>query len=296
MNPKHQTFVNELLCHGDKVKAYQTVYPKATPEAARVAATRLLSRPPIAAQLAQANQQAHQSAVLTLTEHITEEVQQQYATIAQKRGILAKMINGEWRTKRYINLRNKVELVMEDLSPYALLRAIELDTKLAIEQERLLAIEQKDEQATAAEPGRTGEMSDEDYARSTIPFPKYGDKEAMRFWCNYHYGEGHYEQLMATQADTQKRFAPAKPQPVEVAQEQPAISIEDWERQCAEEVAEAPEPKPAKQDAWQAYLRSDPNLTNLPQAALADKKQWFSLLSPARQQRLIQLNGSAGRL
>ncbi|MEZ5018195.1 MAG: terminase small subunit [Flavipsychrobacter sp.] len=186
---KHQTFVTQYLLTGDAVQAYTTAYPNAHGEAARAAASRLLARPEIATQIAQAQQQARSTAVAALEVVTSQHLQQEYVSIAEKRAILAKMIGGDWKRKRYINLRQRVELVEEGISNHALLRAIELDTKLAIMQEQLVAIEVKEEATEDIEEG-----SEEQIKRS-IPFPKYGDKEAMRFWCNYHYGEGYYDKI-----------------------------------------------------------------------------------------------------
>lgn len=192
---RHQTFVTQYISTGNAQTAYRAAYPNAKGEAARAAASRLLARPEIKAQISRAQQQARTSAVALLEEQTTTHLEQEYASIAQKRAVLAKMISGEWKRKRYINLRQRVELVEEQISDHALLRAIALDTKLALLQEQLLAVETKEATnpqtpATATEP-----ESDEDYAKRTMPFPQYGDKEAMRFWCNYHYGEGYYDKM-----------------------------------------------------------------------------------------------------
>ncbi len=190
---KHQVFINEMIAHGDKLRAYQAAYPNAQGAAARAAAARLIARPHIAQQIQQAQQEAKRKAIDQLQEHTAEVLEQELTTIAQKRAILARMMSGQWQTKRYINLRDRVEEVTEDISDYALLRAIELDTKLAQLQEQLTQAEE----ITLDDDGMKPEgMGAEEFAKNTLPFPKYGDAEAMRFWCSYHYGPDYYDNLM----------------------------------------------------------------------------------------------------
>lgn len=183
MKNTYQTFVNELLEHGDKFRAYKAAYPNASGESLRVATNRLLQRPEIQELLSDAGKAARAKALVSFEENVSAELQDQFTSIQEKRRILHLMITGQWKTKRYIKLKDRIEEVEEDISPHALLRAIELDAKLE-EWQRRLAAEQ--EEARKLEERRQPTI----VQPSADPFPKYGTADDMCAWHKRHDGEG----------------------------------------------------------------------------------------------------------
>jgi hypothetical protein len=131
MKPEYLIFIQGMILHGNKVKAYKQAYPGVNDESARTAANRLLRQPDIWQRIHDITTRAQQKAMEELELEATGMVKQQLLTQQRKREVLAAMVNGEVKCKRYIKLRDRVELVFDDLNPFAILRAIELDSKLA---------------------------------------------------------------------------------------------------------------------------------------------------------------------
>lgn len=177
MKNTYQTFINELLAHGDKFRAYKAAYPTASGEALKVAANRLIRRPEVQAQLQAASAAARAKALVSFEESVSDDLAEQFTTIKEKRRILHLMITGQWKTKRHIKLKDRIEEVEEDISPHAMLRAIELDAKLE-EWQRRIAAEQEEalKQEEHSQPQPTQLLPDAD------PFPKHGTAEEMCAW------------------------------------------------------------------------------------------------------------------
>lgn len=130
MKPAHQTFLLELLTNGDRFRAYKAAYPTAEGEALRTAANRLMRHPAIAEKLTQVQasaQQQLQEKLNTAAEKQTCEL----VTLHEKRLLLARMMRGHYKQVKYICLKDAIHEVEADITPAALLRAIELDCKLA---------------------------------------------------------------------------------------------------------------------------------------------------------------------
>ncbi|MCB0699711.1 MAG: hypothetical protein H6551_08485 [Chitinophagales bacterium] len=131
MKHEHQVFINHLLKTGDKYKAYKAAYPNASGEALQVSARRLMNHPDIQGRMKEALGEVEEKVKEEVIADTKEALQSELASIEQKRKLLAKMISGEYKVKRQIRVKDRIEEVEEDLNPYAMLRAIELDTKLA---------------------------------------------------------------------------------------------------------------------------------------------------------------------
>lgn len=131
MNPKHLTFVKEMLRHGNAMRAYQKAYPGASPESCRTAAARLLIDPDIKQTIDKANASARAELEVELKELARERQTAEVMDLHERRKVLAQMVRGELKHKRHVKLNNEVMEVEDDLSPFAILRAIELDAKLS---------------------------------------------------------------------------------------------------------------------------------------------------------------------
>ena len=130
MKPQHHTFIRECILHGDKHRAYKTAYPNASGEALKIAARRLYRRPEIKQVIEEAMAKARQQAVANLEVETADFLEQELATLKLKRQVLLKMMAGAYKIKRHIRVKDRIEEVADDLSAFAVLRAIELDTKL----------------------------------------------------------------------------------------------------------------------------------------------------------------------
>lgn len=129
INLKHETFIREMIAHGDRRLAYQTAYPDSSPNAAYANAGRLLARPEIYERIQQAvalvEEQLQQELAAQLKDHFME--------LSEKRAYLARLIRGEEFTVKHTTYYGKVLTYIKEPTPTELLRAIELDTKLEAE-------------------------------------------------------------------------------------------------------------------------------------------------------------------
>ncbi len=145
MKQEHQVFITEYLATGDKYHAYKKAYPNAGGEALRSAACRLMREPEIRDRIQAANDKAMSKATEQIEKDNVKKIKAELEYIRKKRKILAEMIDGSYKVKRHIKLKDKVQEVEDDLNPYALLRAMELDTKLAKEEYELTMLKEKEE-------------------------------------------------------------------------------------------------------------------------------------------------------
>lgn len=117
LNPRHEVFIRQMILHNDKVRAYQTAYPDANDESARVAASRLLADPDIKERL----RYAYNEIELGVREDKAAFINQELKIINVKREMLLKIITGDIKST-----------VAERI------KAIRLDTELADQQAKLL--------------------------------------------------------------------------------------------------------------------------------------------------------------
>lgn len=131
MKIEYKIFAHQFLITRDKVAAYKAAYPKAQGEALKTAARRLMRNPHVQQYIEEQLQQLTGQAIATQQQEQQQVHKAEEATLALKRKVLLQMINGEHKVTRHYKMRNHLQEVESPLSPFALLRAIELDTKLA---------------------------------------------------------------------------------------------------------------------------------------------------------------------
>ena len=183
MNPKHLIFVKGMLKHGNAMEAYCKAYPTAAPESCRTAAARLLADPEIKQMIDTANATARAELKTELKQMAKERQAAELMDLHERRKVLAQMVRGEIKYKRHLKVNGEVVEVEDDLSPFALLRAIELDAKLAedwyaapVRAERLSQTP-KPEQQPPEEPYET-HPGDKGYL--SIGYPEDGDTNINR--------------------------------------------------------------------------------------------------------------------
>ena len=114
MNPQQQTFVNEMLRHGDKQKAYRTAYPKAkSGKAVESAVNRLLKQEEIKAAIEGPVQRIRAEVEAELRQRMQAELVDLYET--QK--ILSSIIRGQYTTQRQVRVKGGFETI--DVTPTA---------------------------------------------------------------------------------------------------------------------------------------------------------------------------------
>ncbi len=254
MKPAHQTFLIEMLSHGDKLRAYQAAYPTASGEAMRTAANRLLRHPAIAGKLAE----VHHRAEARLQQHIQQAAEKEAAqmvSLHEKRLILARMIRGQWKQVKHIKLKDTLHAVENDITPSALLRAIELDCKLA-------AGKYKEPAPPVAKP--------KPVIAPTLPAAAQVQV---------------IPSAPPPSVETPAKLPPAAAAPPErpVLDYLPAHAVQVYN-------SDAPATTATQQggERWQLYLSLDANLRRLPLEALAIKRTAFEKLSPRQQQLVLQ--------
>lgn len=133
MKPEHQLFAHHYILSGDKEKAYKTAYPAANGEPLKNAARRLINHPEVRDYINKRMEELQQNAANSYHEEQKRREEAEYATLLLKRKVLRNMIDGKHKQLRYFKFKDHVETIEENLSPFVILRAIELDTKLAAE-------------------------------------------------------------------------------------------------------------------------------------------------------------------
>lgn len=130
MRTEHRLFAHHYIISGDKEKAYSIVYPNASGESLKVNARRLLRRKEIREFV---DRELTANAQLVLAARLAEQerrIAEEYATLHLTRRKLRAIIMGEHKVKRYFKYKNHIEVVEEECSPFAVLRAIDTDRKL----------------------------------------------------------------------------------------------------------------------------------------------------------------------
>ncbi len=132
MKHQHQTFVLQMIKHGDKIQAYHAAYPKcANDETARKSADRLLRHhPKVAAEIEESTAYIRQRAY---TEAYQQHIAQQKTpllSMMKRREILAQIATCEMKVTRFVKNGDRYRMLFEDPRPRDIMKAIELDAKL----------------------------------------------------------------------------------------------------------------------------------------------------------------------
>lgn len=133
MKMQHRLFAHHYILTGDKEKAYKATYPDAEGEPLKTAARRLINHPEVRELI---NQRLAELEEHAAKEHHAEQqrrAEEEYATMMLKRKVLRNIISGQQKQLRHFKFKDHLETIEEELSVFATIRAIELDTKLANE-------------------------------------------------------------------------------------------------------------------------------------------------------------------
>ncbi len=310
LKPAHQTFITHYLRTHNKRLAYKEAYPNvADGDSLRSATNRLYRQlQPFIESLT-----AH-ATTLALDELMTEAkevIKTNICSLQQRREVLGKMITGQMQVKRHIRLRDMVVEVYDDVSPAALIRAIDLDSRLAANKYK-----EKIEQ-----PKQADILPVRDIIKTELVKPKQ-EKSLEELLKIYPYGDAYwqgrcikvpaqdiqrlgfdtlddglpylnnslteeYHQLRIRQTmDYLQHHNPAVYQDVLTNPEKPVI--------VADEPQEQTPPQPTADELWKQYLAADINTRRLPTADRQAKELWFKAIPPKQQYRLIALYSKTG--
>ncbi|MFN4248008.1 MAG: hypothetical protein ACK4EY_09805 [Flavipsychrobacter sp.] len=323
LKPAHKTFVTHYLRTQNKKQAYKEAYPNiAEGDSLRSAANRLYRQlQPFIESLT-----AH-ATTLALDELMTEAkevIKTNICTLQQRRDVLGKMITGQMQVKRHIRLRDTIVEVYDDVSPAALIRAIDLDSRLAANKYK-----EKIEQPTKAPllflGGDAGVSAKQDTTAGVVklaqekPAQEKPIEELLKIYPYGHaYWQGRcikvpaqdvqrlgfdtlddglpylnnnltdeYHQIRIHQTmEYLKHHNPAVYQDVLANPEKPVIATDEPQH-------EEPAP-PNANELWKQYLAADTNTRRLPAADRQAKELWFKAIPPKQQHRLIALYSQTG--
>jgi len=311
LKPAHKTFITHYLRTQNKRLAYKEAYPNvADGDSLRSAANRLYRQlqPFIDSLTARAT-------TLALDELMTEAkklIKTNICTLQQRREVLGKMITGQMQVKRHIRLRDTIVEVYDDVSPAALIRAIDLDSRLAANKYKE-KIEQPKQEHTAQPAMQHKQIG------AVKPAPEKPLEELLKIYPYGHaYWQGRcikvpvqdverlgfdtlddglpylhnnlteaYHQLRIQQTmEYLKQHNPAVYQDVVTNPEKPVI--------IADEPAEEEPSQPTTDDLWKQYLSADSNTRRLPADDRLAKERWFKAIPLKQQLKLIHLYSQTG--
>jgi hypothetical protein len=131
---KHLIFVREMIKHGDREHAYGKAYPDAKESSRKPSACRLYNRPEIKELIEEARGKAMSEAYNEWEQSCVDLTKAQLLELHEKRAACARIVRGQQSQTRYYKIKDQLKPVESIVdSPFAILRAIELDTKLEAE-------------------------------------------------------------------------------------------------------------------------------------------------------------------
>ncbi len=325
LKPAHQTFITHYLRTHNKRLAYKEAYPNvADGDSLRSATNRLYRQlQPFIDSLT-----AH-ATTLALDELMTEAkevIKTNICTLQQRREVLAKMITGQMQVKRHIRLRDAVVEVYDDVSPAALIRAIDLDSRLAANKykektEQPKQEQQKNEKApllflggdagVSAKQNKTAGVVNPAQERSLeelLEIYPYGhaywqgrcikvpaqDVQRLGFdtlddglpYLNNNLTDEYHQLRIRQTMDYLQHHNPAVYQDVLTNPEKPVIVTDEPQEQAP--------PQPTADELWKQYLAADTNTRRLPSADRQAKELWFKAIPQKQQLKLIKTYSQTG--
>lgn len=132
MKKEWQIFINEMILHGDKVKAYKKAYPKAKSEnSAAVNAIRLLKNDNILNAIKSGSDKAEKAAYQSVIKKVARKKKIKLLSQIEKREILSEIARGERKIMEN-SVTKSGEVVTYYRTPNAneIIKAIDTDNKM----------------------------------------------------------------------------------------------------------------------------------------------------------------------
>ncbi|HLO69326.1 MAG TPA: hypothetical protein VK167_00550 [Flavipsychrobacter sp.] len=318
LKPAHKTFITHYLRTQNKKLAYKEAYPNvADGHSLRSAANRLYRQ--LQPFIESLTAHATTLALDELMAEAKEVIKTNICTLQQRREVLGKMITGQMQVKRHIRLRDTIVEVYDDVSPAALVRAIDLDSRLAankykekIEQSTkaplLFLGGDADTPAKQAVSAGVVKPAQEKPLDELLKIYPYGhaywqgrcikvpvqDVQRLGFdtlddglpYLNNNLTDEYHQIRIRQTMEYLKHHNPAVYQDVLTNPEKPVITADEPQH---EEPAQ-----PTADELWKQYLAADTNTRRLPAADRQAKELWFKAIPQKQQHRLIALYSQTG--
>lgn len=307
LKPTHQTFITHYLRTKNRRQAYKEAYPHvADGNSLRSAANRLYKQ--LSPYIDNLEQRATEMALEELMHDAKERIKTEVCSLQSRREKLAEMITGQMQVKRHIRLRDRIVEVYDDVSPAVLVRAIDLDSRLAANKykERVdspkPAIPAYVPPPPPKEPEPTLEELlkkypyDDPYWRGKCIRVPAQDVERLGFdtlddgapYLKNNLTDEYHKLRIQREMDYLKEHQPAVYQ--DIINNPVKIRYED---EPEEEQPQTP-PDPTVDDLWKQYLAADSNTRRLHPADRHAKEQWFRVIPRKQQLKLIELYRKTG--
>jgi hypothetical protein len=318
-NAQHRAFIEVYLRTGDKRAAYKTAYPEIKDgDSLRVSSNRLYRQ--LQPQIDALESKAREIAINEMMQEAAGRIKKEICTMQQRREVLAELILGQRKQKRHIRLCDTIVEVEDDVSPYSIIRAIDLDSRLAANKYKEKGIEYKQE---AAKPviDSIGVRQDiylphTDMMEQNLKKYPYGHqywkghrikmhgKEIEKFgfdlldegipYLNGELTEAFKQQRLEKDIEYFKEHFPKEAKelfdnkPPEIA---PAEKAETKRNNTETEQGTT---EPTAKDLWDEYLKLDSNTRALHPTDRKQKETWFRHIPEKQQIKLIEFYKKAG--
>ncbi|OSZ77989.1 hypothetical protein CAP35_06890 [Chitinophagaceae bacterium IBVUCB1] len=324
LKPLHQTFITHYLHTRDKRQAYKQTYPHvADGNSLRSAANRLYKQ--LQPHIAHLEQRATALAMDELLAATKEQIKTELCSMERRRQELAKIITGQMRVKRHIRLRDRIVEVYDDVSPAALIRAIDLDSRLAANKyKEKLETKKPQDKAPLLFLGGDAAMTAEQVMAAGVVKPDppleellkqypYGDaywmgrcirvpaKDVERLgfdtlddgvpYLNNNLTDEYHKLRIQREMDYLKEHQPAVYQDILIKSKEKIHYQDVYEEETP---AEPVITEPTTEELWKQYLVADSNTRRLPASDRDAKERWFKLIPRKQQLKLIEVYSKTG--
>lgn len=321
-NPQHLVFIQSYLSSGNKRAAYKTAYPDiADGDSLRVASNRLFRQ--LKPQIDALEERATRLALDELMNDAKERIKAEVCTMQQRREVLAAIILGRTKQKRHIRIKDSIVEVEDDITPNAIIRAIDLDSRLAANKYKEKGIEYP----KLAEPllPVVRPVNPDDILPLEQRLEKY--PYGHLYWKNKRiklhgdaitrYGfdmldegipylkgeltEAYKAMRLEKEVENFKRLYPneaeallASKNAYTILPDDAPVAVAETKRNNEYIVPAATDTQPPETDLWATYLKLDSNTRALHPQDRKQKETWFRAISQKQQLKLIALYKMTG--
>lgn len=317
LKPAHKRFITHYIRTKDKRAAYREAYPAvADGNSLRSAANRLYNQ--LKPYIDKLEERATTLALEELVQDAKERIKTEVCSLQSRREVLAKIITGQMQVKRHMRLRDSIVEVYDDVSPAALIRAIDLDSRLAANKYKEKIEQPKQEKAPLLFlGGDAGASAKQNETAGVVkPAPEKTLEELLKIYpYDDPYWQGRCIRVPAQDVerlgfDTLDDGAPYLnnsltdeyhklriQKTMDYLKENNPAAYRDVIDNPIKPTIAAPEIQPAAptdDELWQQYLAIDSNTRRLPRADREGKERWFKAIPRKQQLKLIDFYSKTG--
>lgn len=323
LKPAYNTFITHFIRTKDKRAAYKEAYPNvADGNSLRSAANRLYNQ--LKPYIDKLEERATALALEELVQDAKERIKTEVCSLHSRREVLAKMITGQMQVKRHIRLRDTIVEVYDDVNPAALIRAIDLDSRLAAnkykekieqpKQEKVPLLRHCEKRSKGGDAGVSAKQNE------TAGVVKSAQEKTLEELLKiYPYDDPHWQgrcirvpaqEVERLGFDTLDDGAPYLnnnltdeyhklriQKTMDYLKENNPAAYRDVIDNPIKPTIAAPEiqpEEPTDDELWQQYFAIDSNTRRLPRADREGKERWFKAISRKQQLKLIDFYSKTG--